>query len=95
MPRAVCIKFLKQTLRSLCRNIFAFRTKNHKLPVEIGRLSVMNEICNYPHNDIEIEFHMTLVGTHFKEERSKDVKPYFYRTCNPNTLKLLATDDLK
>ena len=83
----------------LCKRFLSFRTRNHKLPVETGRwkgVPYNERVCNLCHRDVGDEFHMVLICTYFKEERSKYIKPYFYR--NPNILKfqqLMNTSEKK
>ena len=72
----------------LCKVFMAFRTRNHRLPVETGRrrsVPFRERICHFCNKDIGDEYHMTLVCEKFKIDRCKYVKPYYYR--NPNILK--------
>ena len=72
----------------LCKVFMAFRTRNHRLPVETGRwrsVPFRERICHFCNKDIGDEYHMTLVCEKFKTDRCKYVKPYYYR--NPNILK--------
>ena len=72
----------------LCKVFMAFRTRNHRLPVETGRwrsFPFRERICHFCNKDIGEEYHMTLVCEKFKIDRCKYVKPYYYR--NPNILK--------
>ncbi|MCG7879466.1 MAG: reverse transcriptase family protein [Candidatus Thiodiazotropha endolucinida] len=73
---------------SFCKTLLAFRTRNHKLPIEIGRwrgIPYNERKCPYCANDVGDEYHMVLVCKLFQEERAKYVKPYYYRY--PNILK--------
>lgn len=72
----------------LCKKFLAFRTRNHKLPVEIGRwrgVPYNERICTYCYKDIGDEFHVLLICERFKSERTLYIKPYYYR--RPNILK--------
>ena len=66
-----------------------FRTGNHKLPVETGRWDGTDvsdrkcPLCSI--NDIGDEYHYLFKCPHFTSERSKYIKPYYYR--RPNMLK--------
>ena len=71
-----------------CKTLTAFRTRNHRLPVEVGRWSgiPLNErLCWLCKAEVGDEFHYLLKCTHFKDIRPKYIKPYF--TKNPNVLK--------
>lgn len=71
-----------------CQILTAFRTRNHRLPIEVGRWSgtPMNErVCWFCNNEIGDEFHYVLTCRYFNEERRKYIKP-FYRT-HPNAVK--------
>ena len=81
-------KYISILPTHLCKVFMAFRTRNHRMPVETGRwrgIPFRERICQFCNNDIGDEYHMTLVCEKFKTERIRYVKPYFYR--NPNTLK--------
>lgn len=83
----------------LCKTFIRFRTRNHKLPVEVGRwhgISHSDRKCNRCNKDVGDEFHYLLVCDYFKSERQKYIKPYFYK--RPNILKfqqLMNTTVLK
>ena len=82
-------KYLSRLPESLCKLFLRFRTRNHRLPIEIGRwqsVPLMDRKCNKCNLDIGDEFHYLLVCSHFSQSRSKYLKSYYY-TC-PNTLKL-------
>ena len=71
-----------------CKTLTAFRTRNHRLPVEVGRWSgiPLNErLCWLCKAEVGDEFHYLLKCTHFKDIRPKYIKPYFMK--NPNVLK--------
>lgn len=70
------------------RIMTAFRTRNHRLPIEIGRwqsIPLNERICWLCNDDIGDEFHYVLKCRYFNEERQRLIKPYFFR--NPNTIK--------
>ena len=72
----------------MCRRFLAFRTRNHRFPVEIGRWRgqpLHERKCNYCLDDIGDEYHYLLTCRKFSEERKRQLKPYFY--VRPNTLK--------
>ena len=81
------------------KRFLAFRTRNHRLPIEVGRwrgVPLQERTCSYCTNDVGDEFHFLLVCKHFKESRSKYIHRYFYR--NPNILKfeqLMSTTSKK
>ena len=71
-----------------CKVLLSFRTRNHRLPVEVGRwrgVSLHERLYLYCNNDIGDEFHFILVCKHFHEHRTKHIKPFYYR--HPNILK--------
>lgn len=71
-----------------CKRFLSFRTRNHRLPVEVGRwrsIPLQNRLCTYCTDDIGDEFHFILVCKHFQEQRSKYIHTYYYR--HPNILK--------
>ena len=66
----------------------AFRTRNHHLPIEIGRWAskpITERTCNLCQDDIGDEYHYIMACRHFTDLRKQLIKPY-YRT-NINTLK--------
>ena len=72
-----------------CRILTAFRTRNHRLPVETGRWNntpLNGRICHLCQSEIGDEFHFLLKCDLFKEQRLKFIKPY-YRN-RPNTYKM-------
>ena len=74
-----------------CKILTAFRTRNHRLPVEVGRWSSipLNErVCTFCATDIGDEYHYIMTCNFFSSQRMKFVKPYYYR--NPNTIKFNA-----
>ena len=65
----------------------AFRTRNHHLPIEIGRWAckpITERACNFCHDDIGDEYHYMMACRHFTDLRTQLRKP-FSRT-NINTL---------
>lgn len=69
-----------------CRILTAFRTRNHRLPVEIGRWSsipINERICNLCNNGIGDEYHYILECNALTEQRRQFIKPYYRR--HPNT----------
>lgn len=75
--------------RKLHIHIFKIRTGNHKLPIETGRwegTEITERKCTLCSlNDIGDEYHYLFKCPHFKLERLKYLKPYYYR--RPNMLK--------
>ena len=70
------------------KTLLSFRTRNHRLPVEVGRwrgIAVHERLCTYCNDDIGDEFHFLLVCKQFHESRTKFIKSYYYR--HPNILK--------
>ena len=81
----------------LCKYLMSYRTRNHRLPVEVGRwqsIPLNERLCSYCKSDIGDEYHYLLVCNNFENERSKFVKTYYYK--HPNTIKfqqLINTKD--
>ena len=72
-----------------CRILTAFRTRNHKLPVETGRWNntpLSDRICHLCQSDIGDEFHFIMKCTFFNDQRLRYIKPY-YRN-HPNVCKM-------
>jgi hypothetical protein len=72
------------------RILTKFRTRNHRLPIEVGRwhnTPLYNRICPYCHNNscIGDEMHFILECNHFEQDRKRLIKPYYY--IRSNTLK--------
>ena len=66
----------------------AFRTRNHHLPIEIGRWAskpITERACNLCQDEIGDEYHYIMACRHFTDLRKQLIKPY-YRT-HINTLK--------
>ena len=83
----------------LCKIMFKFRTRNHRLPVETGRwqgIPFDRRTCQECESDLGDEFHYLFICPQFKEERKKYLRQYFYK--KPNTYKfneLMNTPDHK
>ena len=74
----------------------SYRTRNHRLPVEVGRwqsIPLNERLCSYYKSDIGDEYHYLLVCNNFKKERSKFVKTYYYK--RPNTIKFQQLINIK
>ena len=68
-----------------CRILTAFRTRNHRLPVETGRWNntpLNGRICNLCRSDIGDEFHFVLKCDFFKDQRLKLIRPYYRNRSN-------------
>ena len=68
--------------------LLLFRTRNHRLPIELGRwsgIAINERICHFCHKDIGDEFHYILKCEYFQEERHNYIKPYYRR--HPNVMK--------
>ena len=73
---------------NLCKTFLKYRTRNHRLPTEIGRwrgIPYKDRLCNLCKQCIGDEFHMVLECPFFVTERRHIVKRYFYN--HPNTRK--------
>ena len=71
-----------------CRLITAFRTRNHRFPVETGRWRSKRQterLCHLCKTDIGDEYHYVMKCENFKEQRTKFLKRYYIQ--HPNTLK--------
>ena len=72
-----------------CRILTAFRTRNHRLPIEVGRwgnIPISERICHLCKSEIGDEFHYIFKCTSFNDERNSYIKPYFRN--HPNTYKM-------
>ena len=70
------------------RILTAYRARNHKLPIEVGRwrsIPINQRTCQLCNKDLGDEFHFLLACENFKFDRKLYIKPYYY--TNPNTLK--------
>ncbi|MEW8547414.1 MAG: reverse transcriptase family protein, partial [Candidatus Thiodiazotropha sp.] len=68
-----------------CRILTAFRTRNHRLPVEVGRwtsIPINERLCPLCSTDIGDEYHYVMKCEFFKELRSQYIKPYYTRNIN-------------
>lgn len=68
--------------------MLSFRTRNHKLPVEIGRWKKIDfdrRLCTLCKTDVGDEFHYILNCKYFRSFRKLYIKPYYHK--HPNTLK--------
>ena len=66
----------------------AFRTRNHRLPVKLGRWTstpLSERICFFCNSEIGDEFHYIFKCPHFAESRKLYIRPFYTR--HPNTLK--------
>ena len=71
-----------------CRILTAFRTRNHRLPIETGRwtsIPLIERTCKLCNNTIGDEFHYILQCDYLKTHRNYYIKSYYTRY--PNTLK--------
>lgn len=67
------------------RLLTAFRTRNHRLPIEIGRwtsIATNERLCWLCNAEIGDEFHYIMKCTFFNEQRNKYIKPYYTRNIN-------------
>ena len=72
-----------------CRTLTAFRTRNHRLPVELGswgNTKISERKCTFCHSEVGDEFHCLFNCTYFTEERNFHIKNYYRK--NPNSLKM-------
>ena len=80
--------YLKLLSNYYCKIFIAFRTRNHRLPVERGRwngTALRDRMCFLCNKDVGDEFHYLLSCTHFRTIRIKYINRYYYD--HPNTLK--------
>ena len=80
--------FLNSLSNYYCKIFIAFRTRNHRLPIELGRwngAALRDRLCPLCSEDIGDEYHYILSCSHFRDSRVKFIKRYYY--CHPNTLK--------
>ena len=71
-----------------CRLLTVFRTRNHRLPLEVGRWSsipIGERKCKLCNDGIGDVFHYVLECKSLKEQRQQYIKPYYIK--NPNILK--------
>ena len=73
---------------NMCRNLFAFRSRNHRFPVEVGRWTgqpLSERKCNFCKTELGDEFHFLLVCKYFQEDRKRYINKFYYE--RPNILK--------
>lgn len=83
-----CSRYFSLLPNYYSKILIAFRTRNHRLPIEIGRWNstpVHERVCHFCHNDIGDEFHYILSCEHFKTERLNHIKVYYRKY--PNVIK--------
>ena len=83
-----CSRYFKLLPDNLSQKMIEFRTRNHRLPVEVGRwvgTPLQERKCQYCNNDIGDEFHYVLKCDLFIDDRKQYIKQYYYR--NPNVIK--------
>ena len=71
-----------------CRILTAFKTRNHRLPIETGRwtgIPVNERLCNLCKIDIGDEYYYIMVCDYFKDLRKKLIRQYYIK--HPNTIK--------
>lgn len=91
--------YLSKTPKNLLNYITRFRTRNHRLPIEIGnwnRTPVNERYCTTCVNKLGDEFHYLFECSLFNSLRKKYIKNYFY--IRPSTFKLdklMTTNDPK
>ena len=72
---------------SFCKTLIRFRTRNQRLPIEVGRWSgiqINQRLCSFC-NDLGNEFHYLMTCKHFELERKHYLKRYYY--IPPNIVK--------
>lgn len=73
---------------NLSKLLLKYRTRNHHLPVELGRwrsVPYNERRCAFCNHDIGDEYHMLLTCSRFENERHKYIKRYYY--LHPNIIK--------
>ena len=71
-----------------CKKFIAFRTRNHRLPIETGRwngIALDERKCSFCRLDIGDEFHFIMSCKLFDTARKRLIKKYYYD--HPSTLK--------
>ena len=92
-----CNNYFTYLSNSDCRKLTAFRTRNHRFPVETGRWRgqpLTERLCQLYKSDIGDEYHYIMKCETFKEQRIKFLKRYYI--THPNTMKfaeLMNTND--
>ena len=80
--------YIKLLSNKQVKTLTAFRTRNHRLPVEIGRwssISLSERMCFFCDTELGDEFHYIFKCPQFSESRSSYIKPFYSR--HPNTYK--------
>ena len=81
-------KYLRILSNGYCKSFIRFRTRNTKLPVEVGRKNgtlFEERLCTFCRKDLGDEYHYILLCKHFKEIWPKFIKPTYF--ARPNTQK--------
>lgn len=81
-------KYLLKLPYTMKKNLCLFRTRNHHLPVEVGRWSdidITDRKCNLCHQSVGDEFHYLLCCRELSAQRKKYIKSYYYK--QPNVMK--------
>ena len=80
-------KYITKLSPYFCKIFMRFRTRNHRLPVEVGRWGSIRRnqrLCSYC-NELVDEFHYLFSCNHFEVERKQYLKRYYY--VRPNIIK--------
>ena len=80
--------YFSQLNNKQIRIMTAYRARNHKFPIEVGRwrsIPINQRLCQLCNKDLGDEFHFLLQCENFKADRKLHIKPYYYK--NPNILK--------
>ena len=91
--------YLQKLPLQMKKNLCLFRTRNHRLPIEIGnwmKLDISLCKCHLCFQDVGDEFHLLLCCQALAEERHRYIKRYYY--TRPNTIKyneLINTRNIK
>ena len=81
--------YIKNLNSHLCRKMIAFLTRNHNLPVEVGRwrnIPVNERLCTLC-RDIGDEYHFLMICPIFRNDRKKFLKKTTY--TRPNMMKFV------
>lgn len=90
--------YLKLLNENEYKYIIAFRTRNHKLPIETGRwrnIARESRKCHLCKSELGDEYHYLLCCKKLKHVRETYIKPYYYK--RPNVIKfhqLLSTHNV-
>ena len=80
--------YLKLLPDNLSKKMLAFRTRNHRLPVELGRwvgTALPERTCQYCNNELGDGFHYVLNCNFFTNDRKEFMNRYYYQ--RPNIIK--------